>query len=268
MIYHRPLRRLVRYEVGGESRFAEERGNAFAAIEFVVLRGVDRRKYHRHALVGGVALRYDVAEHRYVVAFRKLGVGSAIISVQLPVGRARRLAYNQYVYLAAVGQRVAPHAVRKFGRGAVESVYLARLRDGESEIVAYIHGENLVAQHMTRLAAASDRQYQTPRREDRAATREHRLAGRGGQLRLFVNMYGGDPQQRQIDRAHGDYGGIYVAQQLCRLARVGRHQVQKHVGGNDRVAEQIRQHYLERAEKYEYESPPDHASRPSRESRE
>ena len=224
--------------------------------------GRNGREDQRHALVRGVALREHVAENDQVIDLRKAGIRLAVVTVQLPVHRTRGFADDVDVYLAPRCLGRARRTVGEILRGLLEIVGLAEFRGTQVYVVEHVEREDLVPQHVPVFAHAVGR----PQRQH-AQRHEHRpgqsdVHARGARYLPFVPDFArGEPQQRQVHHADQDHGGVDVAQQLARFARVGRHQVGEHVRGDDRVAEEVQQHDLERAQENERERQPDHYAR-------
>ena len=263
LVDHGPLRRLVRNEPGLESGFLEKSGNPRAAVQLRMFVGGHRRKNQRHALVRGVALGQDVAEEHQIADFGQLGVGLPVVAEQLPAHRPRGFSYYIYVNLAPRSFVRAPCAVGKPGGSLLEIVAFAELRSAQVHVVEHVERKDLVAQHVPVFAdAVGGPQGERAQRENRCAGQSDGQARRGGDIAFVADLPGGEPQQRQINRTDHEDRGIDVAQQFAGLARIGRQHVGEHVGGDDRVAEQVEQYDLEGTEEDEGKGQPDHHARP------
>ena len=141
------------------------------------------------------------------------------------------------------------------------TVYFVGLGYAESHVVAYVDGEDLIAQDMSDLAAAAKHQNDDACSHHGTSRAQHRAARAGGQGDAAAYVYGGNGQKRYVYNAYDNHRRIYVAEQFRRLTRVCSGEIEEHVGGDDRVAEQIRQYDLEGAEEYEYHSAPHHHTR-------
>ena len=259
LVDHGALRRLVGDEPRLEARFVEEGRKPFAAVELVVLLGRDGGEDERHALVRGVALRQHVAENHQIVHLREPGIGLPFVAVKLPAHGARRFTYNIYVNLASGRFGFAAGLVGEIRRGLFEVVGLAEFRGAQVDVVGHVERENFVAQHVPLLAHMIGRpQGQHAQRHERGARKADVHARRARNVALVADLARREPQQRQIHHADQNDRRVDVAQQFTRLAGIGRHQIGEHVRGDDRVAEQIEQHDLERAEKDKGKSQPDH----------
>ena len=264
VVDHGALGRLVGDEPRLESRLLEQERQAAAAVELLVFSGRDRREDERHAFVRRIALRQHVAENDQVLDLREARIGFAVVTVELPVHRARRLADDVDVDFAPGRLLHADRTERKAGRGAFEIGRLAEFAGAQPGVVDHVQREDLVPEHVLVLArAVGGPQRQQPQpEEDRPAERDVDT-GRARDVALVPDLPGREPQQRQVHRADQNDRRVDVAEQLGRFTRIGGHQVGEHVGGDDRVAEQVEQHDLECAEEDERESQPDHHARPS-----
>ncbi len=262
LVDHGALGRLVGDEPGLEARLVEEVGQAAPTVEFVVLAGADRREEERHALVRGIALRQDITKYHQIFDPRQLGVGLAAVAVELPVHRARRLADHVDVDFAPSGLGRAPGPEREARRALLEVLHAAELGGAQPHVVHDVDRKDLVAQYVpvARRAPGGPQRQPPEREEDR--TQESEVHARRTRDAAAVSDFARrEPQQRHVDDADHDDGRVDVAQQLARLARIGRQHVGEHVGGDDRVAEQVEQRELERPEEDERKAEPDHDAR-------
>ena len=262
VVDHGPLPRLVGDEPGLEPGLVEQGRKALAAVEFLMLVGIDRREDQRHALVRGVALREHITENHQIIDLREFGIGLPVIPVELPVHRPRRLADDVEVDFAPRSLGRAAGLEAEIARRPFEMVRLAELRAAQPEVIEDVHREDLVAEHMLLLADAVCRpEGQQADREDRRTGQSDIHARRARDVALVGDLTSRKPQQREVEHAHQNHRRVDVAEQLARLARIGRQDVGEHVGGDDRVAEQVEQHDLEGTEEDEREGEPDHHAR-------
>ena len=240
VVDHGALPRLVGDEPRVEARLVEQRRKSLAAVQFVVFVGGHRRKDQRHALVRGVALGQHVTEHHQPLFLRQQGIGLAPVAVELPVHGPRGFTYNIYIDLASGDFGRALGFVAESGGGLFVVERLAEFRAAQSEVVENVQREDFVAQHVPVLAhMVGGPQGQQSQREERRTGQSDVHACRARDVAFVADLARREPQQRQVDDAYQHHRRVDVAQQFARLARIGRQEVGEHVGGDDRVAEEV-----------------------------
>ena len=269
---------LVGEEHRVEARLAECGDDALLAVEAVVVLGGGGSEEHGYALVRGVRLRAHVAEHHQSLRPHELGIGRAAVAVELEVGRARRLAYDEHIHLRRVlgvgGAGVeaeACHILLVVGR----AVALSR---GEIEIVENVGGIHVVLdvilKSALRLVALGIAEVARCRHQSKAPCSIQRQAAHTkekvltlvpsgnltppivGNAHVLRPLHGGYREQRQIENDHSRHSRHEVVEQLHSLAGVGRHEIEEHVDGYHAVAVEIDEHHLEGGEEHEREQHP------------
>ena len=188
----------------------------------------------------GVALGQHVAEYHQPLFLRQQGIGLAPVAVELPVHGPRGFTYNIYIDLASGDFGRTLGFVAESGGGLFVVERLAEFRAAQSEIVENVQGEDFVAQHVPVLAhMVGGPQGQQSQREERRTGQSDVHARRARDVAFVADLARREPQQRQVDDAYQHHRRVDVAQQFARLARIGRQEVGEHVGGDDRVAEEV-----------------------------
>jgi len=224
--------------------------------------GVHRGEDQRHAFVRRIALCQHVAEYHEVPDLRQAGIRLAVVAVELPVHRARCLADDVDIDFAPGGLRRPPGGIAETLGTLLEVVRFTELRAAQSEVVKDVQREDFVAQHVPVLArAVGGPEGQHSDCEDRRTGQPDVQPRRARNVAFEADLPGREPQQRQVHGANEHHGGVDVAQQLARLAGIGRQYVGEHVRGDDRIAEQVQQHDLEGTEEDERKGQPDHHAR-------
>ena len=236
---------LVGDERGVEAGLPERCDDTLLTIDDIVVLGRSRRQEHRHALVGGVGLGDSIAEHDEAAGAGEQGRRVAVVAVKAEAAGARRLADDQHINLAhgtGMGRpgmegeaRRCLRIVRR-GMGAV---------DGQDDVVEHIDGiemETGTVAGAGGVAACQEDSSHGERHERTAALPPQERTVEDGTAPERHDRLDDD---RQIDHHHEDDGRQEIAEQLGGLPHIGRHQIEKHIDGDDRMAEEIEQHELE-----------------------
>ncbi len=198
-----------------------------------------------------VALGQHIAERDDPVAALEHGRSLSRVAEQAPRRSPRSLADHHHVDFAAVRHAVARHAETKIAGSLGICVALRPTVERKTDIIDHVDGENMIADAEPRMAGIRDAGHSPAENQCGKSPERRPTAERGRKPVPKQQRADSQYDQRDVENDDEYDRGPDVAQQLAGLGGVRRKKIREHVHRDDRPAEQIQQHDLERAENHQ-----------------